>query len=220
VGRSFKETAMGLPTIKARTGYTVDQYLRIERAAEERHYYLDGEIYAMAGESDAHGEITVNIVGILFNQLRGTPCRARTKDTKVRSGPILSAGQAARGLFSYPDVLVICGEAEFHDALKDVILNPKVIIEVLSPSTEAFDRGEKFTRLQTWNPSLTDYVLVSQNCPQIEHFTKQSDGSWSYRRTTGLEAAVSIASIHCTLKLADVYDRVVFEDCAESPTEE
>jgi Uma2 family endonuclease len=91
-----------------------------------------------------------------------------------------------------------------------VVLNPKVILKILSPSTEAFDRGEKFTRLQTWNPTLTDYVLVSQDRPQIEHYTRQSDGSWSYRRTTGLDASVAIASIGCTLKLADVYDRVSF----------
>jgi Uma2 family endonuclease len=201
---------MTLPQVKSRFAYTVDQYLAIERASEDRLYYLDGEIYAMAGESGAHGDISVNIVASLVNQLRGTPCRVRTKDTKVRSGPILSAGQTARGLFSYPDVLVICGEPEYHDALKDVILNPKVIIEVLSESTEAFDRGEKFTRLQTWNPSLTDYVLVSQDRPQIEHFTRQKDGTWSYRLTTGLDAAVVIASIKCTLKLAEVYERVTF----------
>jgi len=195
---------------KAKSAYTVEQYLAIERAAEERHSYLDGEIYAMAGESDAHGVITVNLVGSLFNQLRGTPCLLRTKDTKVRSGPILSAGESARGLFSYPDVLVLCGEPEYHDALKDVVLNPKVIFEVLSETTEAFDRGEKFTRFQTWNPSLTDYVLVSQDRAQVEHFARQPEGTWSYRRTTGLEATVVIVSINCTLKLADVYERVAF----------
>jgi Uma2 family endonuclease len=204
------ETAMGLSKTKAKFAYTVDQYLGIERAAEERYYYLDGEIYAMAGESLAHGDISVSIVRSLANQLEGTECRVLTKDTKVCSGPILSAGETARGLFSYPDVLVICGEPEYHDALQDVVLNPKVILEVLFETTEAFDRGEKFTRFQTWNPSLTDYVLVSQDRPQIEHFTRQADGSWTYRRTTGLDASLVIASVHCTLKLADVYDRVEF----------
>jgi Uma2 family endonuclease len=181
-----EQDAMTLPKAKLKPGYTVDQYLAIERAAEDRHYYVDGEIYAMAGESDAHGIITVNIVGSLFNQLRGTPCQVRTKDTKVRSGAILSAGESARGLFSYPDVLVICGEPEYHDALKDVVLNPKVIFEVLSETTEAFDRGEKFTRFQTWNLFLTDYVLVSQDRAQVEHFTRRPDDSWSYRRTADL----------------------------------
>ncbi len=199
---------MGLP--QAQSACTVDQYLARERASEERHFYLDGEIYAMAGESPAHADITVNLVSILANQLRGTPCRVRTKDTKVRSGPILSAGNTTRGLFSYPDLVVICGQPEYHDAGGDVVLNPKVILEVLSESTEAFDRGEKFTRLQTWNPTLTDYLLVSQSQPQIEHYIRQADDSWSYRRTSGLEASVAIGSISCTLKLADVYDRIVF----------
>jgi Uma2 family endonuclease len=201
---------MGLAQARPRPSYTVEQYLTRERSSEARHYFLDGEVYAMAGESPAHGDISANLVISLGSQLRGTPCRVRTKDTKVRSGPLLSAGETTHGLFSYPDVLVICGEPEYHDAARDVVLNPKTIVEVLSPTTEAFDRGEKFTRLQTWNPSLTDYVLVSQDRPQVEHFTRQADGSWSYRLTTGQEASVEIATIHCTLKLAEVYDRVAF----------
>ncbi len=203
---------MGLPKTKSRSGYTIDQYLTIERSSEERHYYLDGEIYAMAGESGEHGDITVNLVASLATQLKGTPCRVRSKDTKVRSGPILTAGETARSLFSYLDIVIICGEPEYHDALRDVVLNPKVIMEVLSASTEAFDRGEKFTRFQTWNPTLTDYLLVSQDRAQIEHYTRQSDGTWSYRRTTGLEASVVIASIGCALRLADVYERVVLPE--------
>src|SRR5207237_5896930 len=106
---------MSLARAKAHAAYTVEQYLALERRSEERHYYLDGAIYAMAGESDAHGDISVNLVAVLHIQLRATPCRVRTKDTKVRSGPILSAGETARGLFSYPDVLVICGEPEYND---------------------------------------------------------------------------------------------------------
>jgi Uma2 family endonuclease len=98
---------MGLPKLKVKSAYTIDQYLAIERSAEERHYYLDGEIYAMAGESPAHGDISANLVISLGSQLKRTPCRARTKDTKVGSGPILSAGETTRGLFSYPDILVI-----------------------------------------------------------------------------------------------------------------
>jgi Uma2 family endonuclease len=199
---------MGLP--KPRLRYTVDEYLAIERASEERHEYLDGEIYAMAGESGQHGDISANLVGTLVNQLKGTPCRARTKDTKVRSGPIPQPGGSTRGMFSYPDVVVVCGEPEYHDAYTDVILNPTAIVDVLSTSTEAFDRGEKFTRYQLWNPTLTDCLLVSQDRPQIEHFHRQADGSWSYQLYTGLDAIVPIPSIQSTLKLADVYDRIVF----------
>jgi Uma2 family endonuclease len=205
---------MGLAVSKSKLKYTVNRYLAIERSSEERHYFLDGEIYAMAGESSEHGDISVNVAASLANQLRGTPCRVRTKDTKVCSAPILAASETTHGLFSYPDVLVICGEPEYHDAFTDVVLNPKVILEILSASTEAFDRGEKFTRLQTWNPTLTDYVLISQDRPQVEHYTRQADGSWSYRRTTGLDASVVIASISCTLRLAEVYERITFAEAS------
>lgn len=199
---------MGLA--KRLSAYTVDQYLEIERASEDRHFYVDGDIFAMAGESGAHGDISVNLVALLANQLKNTPCRARTKDTKVRSGPTPLLGKSTRGMFSYPDVVVICDELEYHDAHKDVILNPRVIVEVLSESTEAFDRGENFTRLRMWNSSLTDYLLVLQDKAQVEHYTRTADGSWSLNTYTGLDASVSIPSIQCTLKLADVYDRVAF----------
>ncbi len=201
---------MGAPKLKPR--YTVDEYLALERAAEERHTYLDGEIFAMAGESDEHGDISVNIVVSLGNQLKGKPCRVRTKETKVRSGLAPMSGHSTKGMFSYPDIFVVCGQLKHHDAHKDIILNPRVIIDVLSPSTEAFDRGEKFTRFQNCNPTLTDYLLVSQDKPQIEHFHRQGDGGWIYQRIAGLEATVVIAAIECTLKLADVYDRVVFTE--------
>jgi Uma2 family endonuclease len=200
---------MSMPQVQERR-FTVDEYLRMERDSMERHEFLDGEIYAMAGESGPHGDVSANVVGALVGQLKGKPCRARTKDTKVRSGPMLVSGQGTRGLFSYPDVVVICGEPEYPDAHRDVILNPAVIVEVLSPSTEAFDRGEKFIRYQTYNPTLTDYLLVAQDQPRVEHFHRLAGGEWFYRLTTGLEASVEIASIGCTLSLADVYDRVEF----------
>ena len=203
---------MGLAQPKTKFRYTIAQYLAMERASAERHFYLDGEIYAMAGESPAHGDISANLVITLGNQVRGTPCRVRTKDTKVCSGPLLSAGETTRGLFSYPDLVVICGEPQYHDTLADVVLNPKVIIEVLSESTEAFDRGGKFRRFQRWNPTLTDYLLVSQDQPLVEHFTRQPDGTWSYRLTMGLDSSVVITSISCTLKLAEVYERITFAE--------
>jgi Uma2 family endonuclease len=99
---------------------------------------------------------------------------------------------------------------KFHDEHRDVLLNPTVIIEVLSPTTEAFDRGEKWARYQTWLPSLTEYLLVSQSKPLIEHYRRQPDGGWLYSLVSGLEESVSLASIGCTLRLADVYDRIVF----------
>jgi Uma2 family endonuclease len=179
----------------------VDGYLWRGRTAGERPKNPDGG-------SGRHGVISANFAIALGSQLNGKPYGA--KDTVVRSGPVRVSGQGTHGPFSYSDLVVICGEPEYPDAHRDVVLNPAVIVEVLSPSTEAFDRGEKFVRYQTYNPTLTDYLLVAQDQPRVEHFRRQSGGEWSYRMTVGLEASVEIASIRCTLRLVDVYDRVAF----------
>jgi len=192
--------------------YTVEEYLALERQSVDRHEYLDGHIYAMAGESDEHGDISVNIVRELSTQLRDTPCRVRTKDTKVRSGPDPDSRYRTKGLYAYPDILVVCGERQFHDQHHDVLLNPTVIIEVLSPSTQIFDRDEKWSRYQTWLPTLASYILVSQIGPKIEQFERHSDGDWLYSRIERLENNLSIPSINCTLRLADIYDRIVFPE--------
>lgn len=182
----------------------------MERASEERQEYIDGYIFAMASESGTHADICMNLVAEIGTQLRGTPCRARAINTKVHSGPTPIHCRTTKGFFSYPDLVVICGEPQYHDEHKDVTLNPVVIIEVPSESTESFDRGEKFQRYRLWNPTLSDYILVSQTAPTIEHFTRKNDGSWSYNIHQGLEQSVSIESIHCTLRLGEVYDRAVF----------
>jgi Uma2 family endonuclease len=199
---------MGLAKPQSQPLYTVAEYLSFERESEERHEYLDGVIYAMAGESGEHGDISMNLSVLLGSQLRGKDCRARSKDTKVRSGPLPKLKYSAKGLYSYPDVVVICGEPEYLDDYRDVIANPKVIIEVLSPATEKFDRGEKFDRYDAWNPTLTDYLLVSQEQARIEHYVRQEDGTWTRAVSRGLRSKVVIKSIRCTLKLKDVYDRI------------
>lgn len=191
--------------------YTVEEYLALERASEERHAYLDGQIYAMAGESPEHGDICSNLVIEVGAQLRGRPCRVWTKDTKVRSGPIPQTRRIFKGLFSYPDLVIVCGEPQFHDAYRDVLLNPTVIIEVLSPNTEAFDRGEKFRRYRLFNPSLSDYVVVAQDQPLIEPFVRQEQGQWLLAASVSeLTGCVVLASMQCTLHLTNVYDRVAF----------
>jgi Uma2 family endonuclease len=195
---------------KTKFVYTIENYLKIDRSEEERYEYIDGEIYLMAGESDAHGDISTNLIGILYNGLRGTTCRARAKDTKVRSGSLPQKPRSTKGMFSYPDVVVICGEPQYLDEHRDVILNPTVIFEVLSESTEQFDRGEKFLRYGNWNPTLTDYVLVSQDKPLIEHYIRQTDGGWTLYRYAGLEAEFFVESINCRFNLSDVFDRVEF----------
>lgn len=190
--------------------YTVEEYLALERAAEERHEYLDGHIYKMAGESEEHGTICMNLAGLAHPQLRGTPCQGRIANTKVRSGPLPLSPRSNKGLFSYPDVFVVCDPIQYHDEFRDIVINPVVIFEVLSPSTEDFDRDIKFERYDRWNSSLQDYLLVAQNVPKIEHYTRQADGSWRYRVYRGLEASFSIESIKCSLRLAEVYERVTF----------
>ncbi len=209
---------MALP--ESQISFTVAEYLAQERQSEERHEYLDGVIYAMAGESPEHGTICTNLVGEIRNQLKGSRCQAWSKDFKVRSGPTPQPGRSAKGLYSYPDLVVFCGEPQYYDDHRDVLINPTVVIEVLSPATEAFDRGEKFLRYQTWNPTLTDYLLVSQARPVIEHFSRQQAGSWSYHVCQELSASLTIQSIGCTLSLAEVYDRIVFQtESSESPAE-
>lgn len=191
--------------------YTVEEYLALERASEERHEYLDGQIYAMAGESPEHGDICSNLIIEIGAQLRGRSCRVWAKDTKVRSGPIPKTRRIFKGLFSYPDLVIVCGEPQFHDTYRDVLLNPTVLIEVLSPTTEAFDRGEKFRRYRTFNPSLSDYVVVAQDQPLIEHFVRQEQGQWLLTASiSALTGRVALVSVQCTLHLTNVYDRVVF----------
>jgi Uma2 family endonuclease len=199
-----------MATPQSRIYFTEEEYLAIERESEERHEYIDGRIYAMAGESEEHGEISSNIFGHLFARLSGKPCRARHENTKVRSGPEPKPLQRSRGFYSYPDVLVVCGERRFHDKFRDVLINPNVIIEVLSESTEPFDRGEKFIRYRTWLPALTDYILVAQDKPMIEHYRRQPNGEWTLATVSGLDASLTIASIGCELKLSEVYDAVNF----------
>jgi Uma2 family endonuclease len=213
------DESMSLPHSQPR--YTVAEYLAQERACEERYEFLDGQVYLMAGESLDHGTICTNISGQLYNQLRGKACQAFSKDMKVRSGPQPRSRYEIKGLYSYPDLVVICGEPQFHDEYRDVLLNPTAIIEVLSPSTEAFDRGEKWSPYQTWLPSLAHYVLVSQAKPQIEHYLRQPDGNWLYSSAKTLEGSLHLSSIDCTLRLSEVFDRIVFPvEPPELPDEE
>lgn len=201
-----------LPQLQAKTLLTIEEYLAFEREAEERHEYLDGMLYAMAGESPAHGDISANLVYELMRQLRDRPCRVRVKDTKVFSGSLLQAQlrKSRKGLFSYPDIVVVCEEPRYLEHHPEVLTNPQVLLEVLSDSTKAFDRGEKFIRYRRALPSLSDYILVWQDMPLIEHFIRQADGNWLMVTALGLEASLDIASLSCSLKLSDVYRFIEF----------
>ncbi|MGE0129580.1 MAG: Uma2 family endonuclease [Blastocatellales bacterium] len=182
--------------------YTPEEYLAFERVAKTKHEYLDGQIYAMAGGSPPHNQICFNLSGEIHPQIKGTECIGYTSDQKIRTDPM--------DLFSYPDLTIVCDKPQFHDKHKDVILNPKVIIEVLSPSTEDHDRSQKLIRYQNIK-SLSDYILISQNSPAVEHFVRQKGKrQWLFTIETEMKAEIFIASINCRLKLADIYDRVVF----------
>lgn len=189
--------------------FTVAAYLTAERETEERNEYLDGFIYRMAGESPEHGAICTNLTASLHTQLLGTPCQVFSKDTKVRSGPLPERFNSTKGLFSYPDVVVVCGKLQLLDEHRDVLLNPTVIIEVTSPTTEQFDRTEKWMRYQRWLPTLSDYILVAQTRPVIEHYQRESEERWTYTAVSET-GSLLIPSIKCRLELAEVYDRVEF----------
>lgn len=203
---------MAVPKRKT-SQYTVEKYLELDRGSEERYEFVDGQVFLMAGESGRHGDISVNLTRELSNQLLGKDCRVRSKDTKIKSGGFeQKKGNSMKGMFSYPDLVVICGEPEYHDKFTDIVLNPKVIIEVLSDSTEVFDRSNKFTRYRMFNPTLTDYILVSQDEPIVEHFVRQTDDNWKLYSRVGLDETFKIESIECELKLSDIYDRVEFSE--------
>lgn len=186
---------------------TAADYLALERQAATKSEYLNGQIYAMSGASRNHNRITVNLTRRLGNQLSGKPCEPFSGDMRVKVSPT--------GLYTYPDVVVACGESRFEDDHVDTLLNPTVVIEVLSDSTEAYDRGDKFAHYRALE-SLTDYLLVAQDKPRIEHYSRQPDGQWLYSVADGLDARIEVAAIDCALALVEVYERVEFPDAGQT----
>lgn len=154
----------------------------------------------MAEGTPQHNQIGFNLITSVGIQMRASPCSGYTSDQRVLAG----------SLYTYPDVVIVCGEPLFEDEHRDTIINPTLIVEVLSSTMEAYDRGEKFACYRQIE-SLREYVLVSQNQPRVECFTRQLDGTWNYMAVEGLEATIHLASINCELKLAEIYDKVRFE---------
>ncbi len=184
---------------------TEAEYLEFERTDEFKHEFMDGDVFAMTGASEAHNLISGNLMMLLKIQLRGRPCKVYPSDMRVQ---VKSAK-----MYAYPDLSIVCGEAQLVDEKGDMLVNPTVVIEVLSPSTERFDRGEKFQRYRKL-PSLQEYVLISQDSPRIERFLRRDDGQWIFTDVIGLDATITLPSIDCELALADVYEQVTFEDSA------
>src|ERR1039457_4038988 len=184
-----------------KTYLTPEQYLEIERKAEYKSEYFQGEMFAMSGARYAHIGIVANAVASLHQQLRRGPCRPLSNDMRVRVTPT--------GLYTYPDVVVVCAEPQFLDNTFDTLLNPTVIVEVLSESTEAYDRGQKFAQYRSLE-SLKEYLLVSSLHVSVERYTRQPDGSWNYIAKASLEDSLDLQSVGCHLALADLYEKVEF----------
>ena len=185
------------PQLKPRL--TPEDYLAIERSAEFKSEYFDGEIFAMAGASRAHNSIVLNTGSEIRQHLKNRSCKAYVNDMRVKVNPT--------GLYAYPDVIVVCGKEQFEDTHLDTLLNPTLIIEVLSDSTEAYDRGRKFEHYRHLD-SLVEYVLIAQQRPHIESYRRQPDQQWLLTECSGLDATLRLQSIDCDLALAEIYAKV------------
>ena len=179
-----------------------DEYLDWEEDQPTKHEYFHGRIYAMTGGSLEHVTVIQNLGLSLGNRLRGGSCRVFTSELRVKV--------SETGLYTYPDVTVVCGEMELDRRTKSVtLLNPTLIVEVLSSSTEAYDRGDKFAHYRSL-PSLTDYLLISTTSAKAEHFQRQSDGDWLLTARSGIEAILTIKTLGIVLPCAEIYEFVEF----------
>ncbi len=190
---------MGVANRKLRL-FTEEQYLDFDDEALEKSEFFQGKIYAMAGGSYDHAAISSNIGGELRTLLKGKKCQVSSSDTRVKI--------PNSSLNTYPDVTVICGKPELHLYKNtQTLLNPTLIVEVLSPTTENYDQGDKFENYKLI-PSLSDYILVAQERARVEHFVRQADDSWSCTVSEGLGSIVKIESLECELPLAEIYLKV------------
>jgi Uma2 family endonuclease len=182
----------------ALTYYTPEEYLALERMAEFKSEYIDGRIVAMTGTSAPHNFIAGSIYSEILRQFTGRSCHIYIGDVRVKFGRASN--------YTYPDVMAVCGAPVYEDNVVDTLTNPALIVEVLSPGTEAYDRGDKFTGYQALD-SLREYVLVSQNQVKVEQFVRQG-AFWVYSALTDVNATVHFESIGCSLPLSEIYSRV------------
>ena len=187
-----------MSSLAAQTIYTPEEYLALERKATLKSEYLNGEIFARSGASNAHNLITLDVATELNIQLRGHRCLVCSNDMRVRT--------SSTGSYFYPDVVVVCDKPQFEDNVFDTLLNPILVIEVLSPTTEAYDRGEKFVHYQEL-ASLREYILVSQDRIRVEHY-RLTETQWVQTEFHTHEDVLQLASIGCELSLQDIYRRV------------
>ena len=184
------------------TFITPEEYLAAERKAECKSEYVNGEVFAMSGTSWEHGGIALNLSRRLDEQFENGQCKVRASELRVRA--------KRGGPYYYPDVVVVCGEPQFEDDEFDTLLNPKVIFEILSPSTESYDRGKKFEMYRQLD-SLAEYLLIGQDRVSVEHYVLQSGGHWDFSETKDPGGVVELPSVGAQLKVADIYRLVKFE---------
>ena len=181
---------------------TPEQYLAIERAAEFRSEYFRGEMFAMTGASRKHNLIAGNVSRSINEQFDGRPCEVYQSDMRVKVNKT--------GLYTYPDVVAACDQPRFEDNQVDTLLNPRVVVEVLSPSTELWDRGKKFMHYRAIE-SLREYVLIAQDLVHVERFTVNADGQWALLDYRTLDDTLILDSISCRIKLSEIYARISFD---------
>ncbi len=182
--------------------FTPQEYLALERNSETRNEYYNGEIFAMAGASREHNLIVANLLRDIGIQLEDRPCESYPSDMRVSI--------EATGLYTYPDVTVVCGEPRFQDREVDTLLNPTVIIEVLSPTTEAYDRGDKFRHYRRID-SLREFVLISQDRIMVERYTRRGN-DWVLSDLTDPDQVLKLESIGCRIPLGRIYAKITFPE--------
>ena len=185
-----------------KTFITPEQYLELERKAEFKSEYYDGEIFAMSGVNRKHDDIVSQLLLLIGQHLRGKNCRWHTSDMRVLVVP--------GGLYTYPDLSVVCGSRQFADSQLDTLTNPALLVEVLSPTTQRYDRGDK-AKLYRGIDSLQELLLVAQDRYEVELYRRQPDATWLIVEAKGLESSIELTSISYTLRLAELYERVVDE---------
>lgn len=201
IHREHEDRVTGASIMSSRPApwISAEEYLEFERSSEQKHEYFAGQVFPIPGASREHNVISMNLLASLHAQLRGSPCEVYPSDMRVRI--------PATGLYTYPDGTVVCETPQLEDAHNDTLLNPTVLIEVLSPSTERYDRGRKAEHYRRID-SLGEYLLVSQEEPKIERYARHGDEHWLLIEAAGLDTSIDLVSIDCVLALSDVYDKV------------
>ncbi|MDT5159164.1 MAG: hypothetical protein QOH51_3521 [Acidobacteriota bacterium] len=183
--------------------YTLEEYLELDKTSEERFEFWDGEVFCTSGGSEEHDEIETNLLAFLKPQLRARGCRVFSSDMRIK---VPSAPP-----YRYADLSALCGEAQFVEVDGvDALTNPTLIVEVLSPSTEAYDRGDKFTHYKSI-PTLREYLLIAQHRPHVTHLFKQDDGTWIHAEANDLDSTIKLTSLDCELPLVEIYRGVSFD---------